>query len=386
MLKIIHTSDWHLGHTLYGIDRTEEQQSMLEQMESIVGHERPDLFLVSGDIYHTSQPSAAVQQMLMEAIVRMHDTNPTMVMVLTAGNHDSASRHEIFRTPWRAMNVHTIGTLDKEHPENHIIELPGKGYIVAVPYAYERNIPDGFFQNLLDIVSERNHERLPVVMSAHTTVKGCDFTGHDHSTDRTVGGIDAYDLAEIGTGYDYLALGHIHRPQYIHSGKHNVRYSGTPLPISFDETFEHSVSLVTIECHGATPVVNTLHITNPWPLVTLPADGFVSWDEAKEELRQFPADREAYIRLNVAVDDYLPTGAHAEASALSVGKRCRFCHINPIRRRSEGAQSRPMTIQQLRQEQPIDIARRYAQDSGLAFDDDLAALFAEAVEETRNEN
>lgn len=386
MLKIIHTSDWHLGHTLYGIDRTEEQQSMLEQMESIVGHERPDLFLVSGDIYHTSQPSAAVQQMLMEAIVRMHDTNPTMVMVLTAGNHDSASRHEIFRTPWRAMNVHTIGTLDKEHPENHIIELPGKGYIVAVPYAYERNIPDGFFQNLLDIVSERNHERLPVVMSAHTTVKGCDFTGHDHSTDRTVGGIDAYDLAEIGTGYDYLALGHIHRPQYIHSGKHNVRYSGTPLPISFDETFEHSVSLVTIECHGATPVVNTLHITNPWPLVTLPADGFVSWDEAKEELRQFPADREAYIRLNVAVDDYLPTGAHAEASALAVGKRCRFCHINPIRRRSEGAQSRPMTIQQLRQEQPIDIARRYAQDSGLAFDDDLAALFAEAVEETRNEN
>lgn len=386
MLKIIHTSDWHLGHTLYGIDRTEEQQSMLEQMESIVGHERPDLFLVSGDIYHTSQPSAAVQQMLMEAIVRMHDTNPTMVMVLTAGNHDSASRHEIFRTPWRAMNVHTIGTLDKEHPENHIIELPGKGYIVAVPYAYERNIPDGFFQNLLDIVSERNHERLPVVMSAHTTVKGCDFTGHDHSTDRTVGGIDAYDLAEIGTGYDYLALGHIHRPQYIHSGKHNVRYSGTPLPISFDETFEHSVSLVTIECHGATPVVNTLHITNPWPLVTLPADGFVSWDEAKEELRQFPADREAYIRLNVAVDDYLPTGAHAEASALSVGKRCRFCHINPIRRRSEGAQSRPMTIQQLRQEQPIDIARRYARDSGLAFDDDLAALFAEAVEETRNEN
>lgn len=386
MLKIIHTSDWHLGHTLYGIDRTEEQQSMLEQMESIVGHERPDLFLVSGDIYHTSQPSAAVQQMLMEAIVRMHDTNPTMVMVLTAGNHDSASRHEIFRTPWRAMNVHTIGTLDKEHPESHIIELPGKGYIVAVPYAYERNIPDGFFQNLLDIVSERNHERLPVVMSAHTTVKGCDFTGHDHSTDRTVGGIDAYDLAEIGTGYDYLALGHIHRPQYIHSGKHNVRYSGTPLPISFDETFEHSVSLVTIECHGATPVVNTQHITNPWPLVTLPADGFVSWDEAKEELRQFPADREAYIRLNVAVDDYLPTGAHAEASALSVGKRCRFCHINPIRRRSEGAQSRPMTIQQLRQEQPIDIARRYAQDSGLAFDDDLAALFAEAVEETRNEN
>lgn len=386
MLKIIHTSDWHLGHTLYGIDRTEEQQSMLEQMESIVGHERPDLFLVSGDIYHTSQPSAAVQQMLMEAIVRMHDTNPTMVMVLTAGNHDSASRHEIFRTPWRAMNVHTIGTLDKERPEKHIIELPGKGYIVAVPYAYERNIPDGFFQNLLDIVSERNHERLPVVMSAHTTVKGCDFTGHDHSTDRTVGGIDAYDLAEIGTGYDYLALGHIHRPQYIHSGKHNVRYSGTPLPISFDETFEHSVSLVTIECHGATPVVNTQHITNPWPLVTLPADGFVSWDEAKEELRQFPADREAYIRLNVAVDDYLPTGAHAEASALSVGKRCRFCHINPIRRRSEGAQSRPMTIQQLRQEQPIDIARRYAQDSGLAFDDDLAALFAEAVEETRNEN
>ena len=70
-MKILHTSDWHLGHTLYGYDRTEEQQSMLDQIVKIAQHLKPDLFLVSGDIFHTSEPKPAVQKMFNRAIATL---------------------------------------------------------------------------------------------------------------------------------------------------------------------------------------------------------------------------------------------------------------------------------------------------------------------------
>lgn len=143
-MKILHTSDWHLGHTLYNYDRAEEQQAMLEQMVSIVEEQEPDVFLLCGDVYHTPQPSAAVQTMLSDGLVRIHEANPQMTIVMTAGNHDSGTKHEIFQTPWKALKVYAIGQLEKEDLDEHIIEVSGKGWIVAVPYANERNIPEAF--------------------------------------------------------------------------------------------------------------------------------------------------------------------------------------------------------------------------------------------------
>lgn len=382
-MKILHTSDWHLGHTLYGYDRTEEQAAMLLQIIDIVKREKPDVFLLSGDVYHTAQPSAAVQTMCTEAIVKIHDANPDMTIVITAGNHDSGTKHEIFRTPWQALKVFSIGNLDKEHPENHIIEVPGKGYIIAIPYCYERSIPEGFFQDLLDKVDERNAknvlngEKLPVVMMAHTTVKGCDFQGHDNATEYTVGGIDSLDISDLGEGYDYLALGHIHHEQWIRGSHHRIRYAGSPLAVSFDENYEHSVSLVTIEHPAEEVKLEKIAIENPRPLVTLPTEGAVSWEEAKQLLKDFPADIPAYIRLNVEIEDFLPVEANQEANNLVKDKACRFCLINAKRKQHSQAQQKTMTVQEFQAESPIDIARRYAEDSGIEFDEDMADMFKE---------
>ncbi|MBR4506122.1 MAG: exonuclease SbcCD subunit D [Bacteroidales bacterium] len=378
-MKILHTSDWHLGHTLYGYDRTEEQQAMLNQMVAIVEKYQPDVFLLCGDIYHTSQPSAAVQRMLTEGMVRLHEAHPQMTIVMTAGNHDSGSKHEIFKTPWQALKVYAIGQLEKDNPDGHIVEIPGKGYIVAIPYVNERNLPDGIFQQLLDNVAERNSNGLPVVMTAHTTVRGCDFKGHEQATEYTVGGIDSADLSQMGDGYDYLALGHIHHEQFIHSGKHNVRYCGTPIPVSFDENFNHSVSLVTVESHGASPKVEIIDIVNPRPLVTLPTEGFASWDEAKRLLMEFPDDIPAYIRLNVEIDDFLPVEATEEAAKLTNGKQCRFCNINAKRKNAGESEAKVLTVQEFQSEEPIEIAKRYAEYIGVNFDEELTAMFNEAI-------
>ena len=379
-MKILHTSDWHLGHTLYNYDRTEEQIVMLLQMVNIVREQKPDVFLLCGDVYHTPQPSAAVQTMFTEALIQIRDANPGMTIVVTAGNHDSGTKHEIFRTPWRALKVHTVGNLNKEAYEEHIIEVPEKGFIVAVPYSNERNIPEDFFQSLMDAVKERNTDNLPIVMTAHTTVKECDFTGHVNATEYIVGGIDSLDIEQLGEGYDYLALGHIHHAQFVHTGKHNARYSGTPIAISFDENYSHSISIVEIEKNGDTPKVDTIEIENPRPLVTLPTKGMVTWEEAKQLLADFPDDIPAYIRLNVEIEDFLPVEANAEAQTLTEGKICRFCHINAKRKAAKQAEAKVLTVQEFQTEEPIDIAKRYAEDMGITFDDEMATLFNETLE------
>lgn len=378
-MKILHTSDWHLGHSLYNHDRTEEQASMLEQMADLVHKEKPDAFLLSGDVFHTDQPSAAVQRMLADALVAIHNAHPAMTIVCTAGNHDSASRHEVFRLPWLSLNVHSIGQLSKDNPERHIISIPGKGFVVAVPYCYERNIPEGFFQQLLDRVQELNALHLPVIMMAHTTMENSDLKGHDFKRSFTTGGIETMSISQTGRGYDYLALGHIHHAQWVKGGNHRVRYSGSPLPVSFDEDYEHSVSIVSIDAQGDEPDLHTISIENPHSLVNLPSTGFAQWEEAKELLKNFPSDIPAYIRLNIKHQDFLPPTAQDEAVKLTEGKRCRFCLINLEKVEREDADGETLTIQQFQEESPLEIARMFAEQEGKSFDEDLIELFNQAV-------
>lgn len=384
-MKILHTSDWHLGHTLYNYDRTEEQMVMLLQMVNIVKEQKPDVFLLCGDVYHTPQPSAAVQTMFTNALVEIHEANPDMMIIITAGNHDSGTKHDIFRTPWKALKVYTVGSIDVNQKQDLIVEIPGKGYVIAVPYVNERNMPKGFFQHLLDIVNEKNTSNLPVVMTAHTTVRGCDFAGHENASEYSVGGIDSYDLDEMGTGYDYLALGHIHHEQFIHSGKHNVRYSGSPIPISFDENYKHSVSIVEISGHGEKPKVIEVEINPHRPLVTLPTEGVATWEDAKELLKKYPNDIEAYIRLNVEVDDFLPVEANAEALLICEEKRCRFCVINSRRLKKNRREAKVMSVEEFKTETPIGIAERYAEDLGVKFDSDMKELFNETLAALKDE-
>ncbi len=382
-MRLIHTSDWHLGHTLYGYDRTEEQRSMLEQMELLVTEWRPDALLVSGDVFHTTTPSAAVQQMFVEAMVRIHAAAPEMHIVVTAGNHDSASRHEVFRTPWKSLKVHAIGNVSRENPEECIIDIDGKGYVVAVPYINEHYLTEDFFTALLSRVEERNADARPVCMMAHTSVTGSDFGGHDNATEFTAGGIDACPLERFGNGYDYLALGHIHKAQTLHGSDGKARYCGTPLPVSFDESGKHSATLVEIGQHGEVPKLTQLPIANPRPLVTLPEKGFATWDDAVTMMAAYDNESSAYLRLNVEVDDFLPAGANAEATRLLADKRCRFCYINTRRKERQHTDNttESLTVSEFRQESPLTLVQRYANDKGLAFDDELAALLKSIMTE-----
>lgn len=393
-MRIIHTSDWHLGHLLYNYSREAEQRSMLEQLAEHVRREQPDVMLLAGDIFDTTQPSAAVQRMLAEALVSIHEACPTMQIISIAGNHDSASRHDIFRTPWSTLGIHTLGSIGRDSDlDDYIFDIDGKGYVVAVPFAADRFMPDDVFGRLAERVSERNTEGRPVVLTAHLAVAESDYRGHEQADESCIGGLSCQPAEVFGTGYDYVALGHIHKGQQL-DAEGRIRYSGTPLAISFDEVYSgnaHGALLVELNVHGGVPDVRPLPIMTAQPLVTLPSDGgFGAWDDVRAQLADFPADLPAYIRLNVEVDDYLPASAQHDAVALCEAKACRFCLINTRRKSSAAAtgnaRTRTFTTTELQELPPAEVARMYFEGRDLTFDDELAALFDEALHSLTEQN
>ena len=119
-MKVIHTSDWHIGQTLYQYSRDEEHKYFFNQLKNIVLEEKPDALIVSGDIFHASTPSVMAQRLYYHALVELSRLYDDLQIIVTAGNHDSPSRLEAPRELWEAFNVTVIGNLDfyKEVKEN----------------------------------------------------------------------------------------------------------------------------------------------------------------------------------------------------------------------------------------------------------------------------
>lgn len=388
-MKILHTSDWHLGHMLYNYSREEEQQHMLDQMVDIVKDQQPDAFLLSGDVYDTTQPSAFVQKMFADAIVRIHEACKQMTIVCIAGNHDSGSKHMIYKTPWKALNVNMIGSISKDSClEDYIIKVEGKGYIVAVPFAAERFMPTDVYKELQKIVDELNHdEQQPVFLIAHMAVAKSDYRGHDQSTDDYIGGLYCQELEVFGDGYDYVALGHIHKHQTLDTER-RIAYCGTPIAISFDEVYsgnDHGVVMIECDKHEGPLTTEFITIENCRPLVNLPHEGVVCWEDAKNLLDAFPDDSSAYLRLNVEVDDYLPAGANDEAVHISQGKSCRFCLINAKRKAHDTTREvKTFTTTEFKALDPVEVARMFVEAKNDIFDDDMKACLEFAKQEVKN--
>ena len=368
MFKIIHTSDWHLGQNFYGYDRSEEQADFLRQLVDIVSQQQPDALLVSGDIFHTAAPSSAAVTLYVNAMLDIHNACPKMAIVVIAGNHDSASRLQCDSRLWELAGVKVLGGIARDSEgladlDHHIIHVKGKGIVAAVPFAYPASFPlvneehvgsdqrqSVYFQSLLDCVHAQNPAQLPVVLMAHLAVNGSDFTGHE------VGMMECVEVGVLGNGYDYAALGHIHRPQDV---SERARYCGTPLAVSFDEQCEHSVSIVEIDAHGSMPRVTTERIENIKPLRTIPAGPPVDFEAALEQLQVLVPDERAYVRLNVLVDRYLPNGAQERAALAVADKQCRFCEIKKTAIVEASHAVRQMTMEEFNHKHPIEVAQQF---------------------------
>lgn len=429
-MKILHTSDWHLGQRFYGYDRLEEHESFMTQLARLIECEKPDAMLVSGDIFDSALPSAQVQKFFVDSVLALKRACGSMEIFITAGNHDSGARLEVMKPLWESHGVHLVGGSRRDEDGNialgqFIFKVPAGAYVVAVPYFHPMNFPAAeevlersgrqaaFFRRLSQEVADLNVEGWPVIVMAHLGVAGCDLRGHD---ERLIGNIEFSAPEQLGYGYDYLALGHIHKAQNVAAGgavrdtaaggavdgtvdgigscqeaRGLVRYSGSPLPLSFAEDFPHSVTLVEIERHGAPLMVREEEIQPLRGVLTLPREAGGDLEAALEELSRLPSEDNSYIRLLVTQD--VPVPADAEQRALKCiqdgNKACRLCEIRrKVRLRSSavaaGSPADITDMEEVRMLDPMEIAgRHYLKKNQEEMNGELKELLRQAVESVK---
>lgn len=392
-MKILHTSDWHIGQILnFHYDRQEEHQFFLDQLCDIIVRERPDALIVSGDIYDKNTPGNSSMRFLSDNLLRICDLAPEMPLVLTAGNHDSSSRIESMAGVWRRVNTHFIGAAEKQGDhyitDKHIIEIPGKGWIAAIPY-----IPDyqsDLYNIILKEIQQRNTENLPVILMGHTTIGNAVFTAHESVSFNgrdIVGGINSMSLNDIDDDYDYFALGHIHTPQTLPNGK--ARYCGSPVQLNFKEQFAHSVTMVTVGNHGDTPKIETIELEPLRRFYVIPREP-KPLEEALDYLEAHLPEQQGYVQLNILSAERLPSDTENRIrSILERGEGLLYCDYKVSRpaREDQSAPEKPdFNLSEFREKDPFEIAERYFTETlQTDMDDTLKELLHSVIQEVRDE-
>lgn len=384
MMKLLHTSDWHLGQTFCNYDRMDEHRHFMSQLADIVRAEQPDAMVVTGDIFNVPTPSASALRLFTDGLLEICRQAPQMDVFVTAGNHDSAHRLEADRELWLGyrVRVHGVAPSSPETVANYVHRVEGKGVFVAIPYFSPRNVDGkGIFAAADEFVRQVNTDGLPVVYMAHAAASGSDTTGHDDA----IGGMDMEPLSNFGTEYDYLALGHIHCPQKIKGSDGRARYCGTPVAVSFDETYPHGVDIVSLT-RGQVPEIRTVKIEPRLPMMTIPRSP-KPFDDALAELSALPNETNAYVCLNVLVDDYLPSDAQLRAMEVVKEKACRFCNVKLTHREriADTASTPTLHLMELKEMDPVEVAQiRWREEKGKEMDAEIVKLLQGVVDEVRN--
>ena len=334
-MRIITTGDWHLGNLFHGNDRLQEHIHFLKWLENTIVDQQPDALLIAGDVFYNGKPSAAAQTAYYDFLAKITKTCPELQIVITAGNHDSASRLEAPRPLLSRYNVEIRGNLkrrwvtDKDgghwefEYDDLLIPIKDKQgnqvIVIAVPYlrndvVQNASYSDGVNQILRDLTT-RAHElypNAPTVMMAHMYVKGADIAKTDASERIIVGGQEEVDMGGWVDHPDYLICGHIHKRQHIWNTDW-ARYTGSVLPMSFAEVnYQHGVDLVTIDSKHK-PKVAFLEYEPQHKLRILPADDQeltpkkmekLLKDELRERVDGKLSDHYDYLLLKVKLEKF----------------------------------------------------------------------------------
>lgn len=292
-MKIISTSDWHLGNLFHGNDRLAEHKHFLLWLLQRIEEHQPDALLVAGDVFDNGNPSAAAQSAYYEFLADATRACPAMQVVITAGNHDSANRLEAPRALLSRHKVEIRGTVHREwvvtddggcwtvNYDDLIIPMQSSDgcqvVVLAVPYlrndvvrggSYSEGVND-FMRSLMARARELypSHKQ---VMMAHMYAKGADIAHSDASEKIVIGGQEEVNMEGWDHHPDYLTCGHIHKRQHIWDTTW-ARYTGSILPMSFAEKdYVHGVDLVTMTPGGKTINVDFLEYTPQHALCVLP--------------------------------------------------------------------------------------------------------------------
>ncbi len=246
-MRILHTADWHIGQRLHERQRIDEHKEFLNWLLNTIKEQKVDILLVSGDIFDTALPSAEATNLYYTFLYRLFNETDASTVII-AGNHDSPRHLDAPREFLKMGRIHVIG--QTHEPAECVVEIPSdspKIAIAAVPYLSENELPHVSYESEID-KQERYRERLksfyrdcvshmsaniPKILMGHLFVHG--GAVGDSERNIQIGGATAIRPNDFPDDVDYVALGHLHRPQNIKGKAYPIQYSGSPIPLRFNE-------------------------------------------------------------------------------------------------------------------------------------------------------
>ena len=330
MIRILHTADWHLGQTFFGYDRAAEHEAFLNWLSGEIRKQEIDALIIAGDVFDVSNPSAAAQSMYYQFIYRVTAENPHLQIVIVAGNHDSAARLEAPLPLLQAMRTEVRGVVRKLEggviDYDHLcVELKNRtGEVellcMAVPFLRQGDYPavrtggnqyaEGvreLYTQLLQRILKRKENNQSILAIGHLQATGSEIAEKDYSERTVIGGLECVPPDAFPEQIAYTALGHIHKAQRV-SGRENVRYAGSPVPMSFAEKhYHHGVVMVTFD-NGCAVDIQRIECPKSVPLGSVP-DGEPALPEVVlEALRKLPVveDTAPYLEVKVLLEEPEP--------------------------------------------------------------------------------
>ncbi|WP_016956193.1 exonuclease subunit SbcD [Catenovulum agarivorans] len=332
-MRFIHTSDWHLGQNFYGKNRAAEHQAFFDWLLETIAAKQVELLVVAGDIYDTAAPPSYARSLLNKLVIQLHEVG--CQLLLLGGNHDSVAVLNENKNLYKALNTSLISqAANKQDSVNYQQQVQlmtdkdgqASAILVAVPYLrprdlYTANSIDSetdqtnnkllpaiqqHYQQLYQIALEKQQQiandigtKVPIIGTAHLTIVNAKIT--DSVRDIYIGSLEAVPIEALPE-FDYLAMGHIHQPQVI-GKKEQIRYSGSPIAMSFDEASQQkSVVLVDTNAEQTENLhISTLDIPCSQAMRQLKGD----IQQIEDELAQLAAlEQNIWLDIEISSDEY----------------------------------------------------------------------------------
>jgi|TARA_B110000116_G_scaffold271829_1_gene293886 exonuclease SbcD len=267
-MKLLHTSDWHLGRQFHNVSLLDDQRHVLAQLIEMIIDQSPDVLIIAGDVYDRSVPPASAVTLLDETLHRICDELAVSVIIIS-GNHDSAERLSFGARQLQRSGLHILGDLQRV-TEPVVMTINGvNSHFYGIPYCDPESVRDTFFDELqqegapkikgYDSAHTFLVDKIKAVMPADTNnilISHCFVAGAEESDSErplSIGGADQVPSAPL-LDFDYVALGHLHSPQY--RGAQTIRYSGSLLKYSFSEQHQRK-SVTKVELSSEVDTVIT---------------------------------------------------------------------------------------------------------------------------------
>ncbi len=396
-MRILHTSDWHLGQHFMGKSRQAEHQALIDWLLVQVDEQAVDAVLIAGDIFDTGTPPSYARELYSQLVVRLHTAGVSLLLL--GGNHDSVATLGESRELLACLTATVVAAVSDD-PAAQVQVLPQRngepGCIVcAIPFIRPRDVLQsvagqsaedkqlslqmaiqGHYLAVYEAACARQKtletelgRKLPLIATGHLTTVGASTS--ESVREIYVGALEAFPTSAFPPA-DYIALGHIHRPQKV-GGLEHVRYCGSPIPLSFDEAKQQKeVLLVDLDASGLT-AVTALPVPRFQGLVAVSGNLATLVGAIGAAAAEGTRERLAWLEVTVAEDDYL-ADLPARIEALTEGWPVEVLRIR--RQRGNAAASLAAEASETLDElSPHDVFARRLQQEELA--DDLQRALSE---------